>query len=175
MAAKPHYTLTTRWTLNDGTPSMSRLTGTLDQLIEKLEKVAKPRNLPLFSEGTGPQVETLSRKFHRKTWKWFLDATPEQGGILELHHYPAGAIDIAKATPGKSMAPLLAAMMSDKLVHQWDGDMLHTTPAPVTRAMVKAYAKLINTHLADELGWTLIRVSCEWTSEEARDTEETTD
>lgn len=53
MATNPHYTLTTRWTLNDGTPSMSRLTGTLNQLIEKLEKVAKPRNLPLFSEGTG--------------------------------------------------------------------------------------------------------------------------
>jgi len=34
---------------------------------------------------------------------------------------------------------------------------------------------IINTHLADELGWTLSRISCEWTSEEARDTEETTD
>lgn len=175
MATNPRYTLTTRWTLNDGAPSMSRLTGTLNQIIEKLEKIAKPRNLPLFSEGAGSQVETLSRKFHRKTWKWFLDAPPEQGGILELHHYPAGAIDIAKATPGKSMAPILAAMMSDKLVRQWDGDMSHTTPAPVTRAMVEAYAKLINTHLADELGWTLIRISCEWTSEEARDTAETTD
>ena len=148
---------------------------TLREHVTALEDAAHLLGLPLFSEGTGPQVETLSQKFHRKTWKWFLDATPEQGGILELHHYPAGAIDIAKATPGKSMAPLLAALMSDKPVHQWDGDMSHTTPAPVTRAMVEAYAKLINTHLADELGWTLIRVSCEWTSEEARDTEETTD
>lgn len=61
MAAKPHYTLTTHWTLNDGATSTSRVTGTLHELIEKLEKIAKPRNLPLFSEGAGPQVETLSR------------------------------------------------------------------------------------------------------------------
>lgn len=46
-----------------------------------------------------------------------------------------------------------------------DGDLSHTTPAPVTRAMVEAYAKLIYTHLADELCGTLVRVSCETMSE----------
>ena len=55
MTTKLHFTLTTHWTLNDGEPSMSRVTGTLHELIEKLEKIAKPRNLPLFSEGTGPK------------------------------------------------------------------------------------------------------------------------
>lgn len=54
MATKPHYTLTTHWTLNYGATSTSSVTGTLHELIEKLEKVAKPRSLPLFSEGTGP-------------------------------------------------------------------------------------------------------------------------
>lgn len=159
------HALTSTWTRRDGETSTSRITGTLDKLIEKLEKVAKPRHLPLFSEPAGAQVETLSHKLHRKTWKWFSDATPAQGGIVELRNYPSGAIDVVLTTPGVGMAPVMAAVLSDKLVHMWDGDLSHTTPAPVTRAMVEAYAKLIYTHLADELGSTLVRVSCETMSE----------
>lgn len=159
------HALTSTWTRRDGETSTTRITGTLDKLIEKLEKVAKPRNLPLFSEPTGAQVETLSHKLHRKTWKWFSDATPAQGGIVELRDYPAGAIDVILTTPSVGMAPVLAAIVSDKLLHAWDGDMAHTTTTPVTRAMVEAYAKLIHTHLADELGSTLVRVSCEAMSE----------
>ena len=159
------HALTSTWTRRDGETSTSRITGTLDKLIEKLEKVAKPRRLPLFSETAGAQVETLSHKLHRKTWKWFSDATPAQGGIVELRDYPSGAIDVILTTPGVGMAPVMAAVLSDKLVHVWDGDLAHTTPAPVTRAMVEAYAKLVYTHLADELGSTLVRVSCETMSE----------
>ena len=159
------HALTSTWTRRDGETSTTRITGTLDKLIEKLEKVAHPRRLPLFSEPTGPQVETLTYKLHRKTWKWFSDATPAQGGIVELRDYPSGAIDVILTTPGVGMAPVMAAALSDKLVHLWDGETSHTTTAPVTRAMVEAYAKLIYTHLADELGSTLTRVSCELMSD----------
>lgn len=159
------HALTSTWTRRDGETSTTRITGTLDKLIEKLEKVAKPRNLPLFSEPAGAQVETLTHKLHRKTWKWFSDATPAQGGIVEPRDYPSGAIDIILTTRGVGMTPALAAILSDKPVHVFDGDQAHTTPAPVTRAMVEAYAKLIYTHLADELCSTLVRVSCETMSE----------
>lgn len=159
------HALTSAWTRCDGEASTTRITGTLDKIIEKLEKVAKPRRLPLFSEPAGAQVETLSHKLHRKTWKWFSDATPAQGGIVELRDYPSGAIDVILTTPGVGMVPVVAAILSDKAIHMWDGDMSHTTPAPVTRAMVEAYAKLIYTHLADELCSTLVRVSCEPMSE----------
>lgn len=62
------------------------------------------------------------------------------------------------------MVPVTEALAAEHITY-FDGEALRTNPAPVTRAMVEAYAKLIYTHLADELGGTLVRVSCETMSE----------
>lgn len=158
------HALTSTWTRRDGETSTARITGTLDKLIEKLEKIASPRELPLFSEPAGAQVETLTHKLHRKTWRWFIDVPPAQGGIVELRDYPAGAIDMFYSSRHVHMVPVTEALAVER-ISCFDGEALRTNPAPATRAMVEAYAKLIYTHLADELGGTLVRVSCETMSD----------
>ena len=62
------------------------------------------------------------------------------------------------------MVPVEEALAAEH-IHYYDGEVLRTEPAPLTRALVEAYAQLINTHVAKELGCTLERVSCELSSD----------
>ena len=154
------YTLTTVNLAKNGVLSTATISDTLIELIVRLESLAYDRNLPLFCEPAGAQVEVIGSKLHRKTWRWFLDATPAQGGIVELHSYPAGTVDTFLCYHRANMVPAEKALTADHIPY-YEGETLHTDPAPHTRAMVEAYAQLINTHVAKELDCTLERVSCE--------------
>ncbi len=154
------HTITTTYLAKNGTLTNATTHGTLDKLIERLERIARTRNLPLFCEPTGAQVEVLGRKLHRETWRWFLDANPAQGGIVDLRDFPGAAVDIFLCYHRERMVTVEEALAAEYL-HYYEGETLRTRQAPVTRAMVEAYAQLINTHFAQELDCTLERVSCE--------------
>ena len=128
---------------------------------EDIENFFETWNKKMRACGLDPEtIVQIGSKLHRKTWRWFLDATPAQGGIVELHAYPAGAVDTFLCYHRANMVPAEKALTADHIPY-YEGDTLHTEPAPPTRAMVEAYALLINTHIAKELDCTLERVSCE--------------
>lgn len=158
--APSSYTLTTTYLAQNGVLSTATISDTLIELIVRLESLAYDRNLPLFCEPAGAQVEVVGGKLHRRTWRWFLDATPAQGGIVELRDFPGAAVDLFLCYHRARMVPVEEALAAEQ-IHYYDGEVLRAEPAPLTRALVEAYAQLINTHIAKELDCTLERVSFE--------------
>ena len=154
------HAITATYLAKNGSLSTATATGTLDKHINRLERLARTQNLPLFCETTSAMVEVTSGKLHRETWNWFLDATPANGGIVELRDYPGAAVDIYLYNHRARMVTVEAALAAEYIPY-YEGEVLRTKPAPVTRAMVEAYALLIHTHLAKGLDCTVERVSCE--------------